>query len=361
MNIAFDDPDFCDAIPPDCTLGMASGVRINEVFANPEGPDSAVAEEFIELRGAPGTSVAGLMLAGVNGSDGEEYFARVGLSGEIGADGYLVIGESDVPGADLPLPAQMQNGPDSLVLYDCDGSTAVDALGYGSFGASSVFAGKGDATRAGDGLAMARCEEGDDTDDNSRDFGLATPSPGEPNTGFDDTSFCAGVGPCEPPPHGSVRINEVLYDGPGPDGAGEAEFVELSGPPGTDLSGLRLVGINGSNGASYFGPTPLTGALNASGFYLMGGSDVSGAVAPLPRAMQNGPDSLVLLDCEGSEMDALAYGTFGPDEIAAGEGSSAPAATDGASLGRDSRATDTGDNGADFQVYSTPTPGATNR
>ena len=42
-------------------------------------------------------------------------------------------------------------------------------------------------------------------------------------------------------------LSEVLYDAVGADAGGV--FVEVSGAPGTDLSGFVLEGINGANGS----------------------------------------------------------------------------------------------------------------
>jgi hypothetical protein len=57
-------------------------------------------------------------------------------------------------------------------------------------------------------------------------------------------------------------------------------------------------------------------------------------------------------------VDAVGYGTFAPDEFFAGEGSPAPDAPAGASLGRRFADLDTDDNAADFAVLAVPTPGA---
>jgi hypothetical protein len=72
----------------------------------------------------------------------------------------------------------LQNGPDSLVLLK-DG-VVVDALGYGSFGGSSVFAGEGlAAPDVAAGWSLARVFADLDTDSNAIDFvALSTPTPG---------------------------------------------------------------------------------------------------------------------------------------------------------------------------------------
>ncbi|MFT5197139.1 MAG: hypothetical protein ACI85U_004179, partial [Candidatus Promineifilaceae bacterium] len=86
-----------------------------------------------------------------------------------------------------------------------------------------------------------------------------------------------------------VFINEIHYDNAGADAG---EFVEVAGPAGTDLSGWSLVFYNGSGGASYGSPDPLSlsGIIDneANGF---------GAVSFSRSGIQNGgPDGVALTD-----------------------------------------------------------------
>jgi hypothetical protein len=73
----------------------------------------------------------------------------------------------------------LQNGPDSIVLRDAAGAIA-DALGYGVFGASDVFAGEGAAALDPPaGQSVARRFADVDTGDNAADFiALEVPTPG---------------------------------------------------------------------------------------------------------------------------------------------------------------------------------------
>ncbi|MCZ6781870.1 MAG: PEP-CTERM sorting domain-containing protein, partial [Proteobacteria bacterium] len=73
---------------------------------------------------------------------------------------------------------------------------------------------------------------------------------------------------------------------------------------------------------------------------------------------QNGPDSIRLVDGQGSVLDAVGYGVFELDEIFAGEGSAAPDPSAGKSLTRRFADVDTDDNAADFIVLDVPTPGS---
>jgi hypothetical protein len=154
---------------------------LSEVFYDASGSDQGLV--FVELWGPPGASVDGLVVEGINGSNGAVTHTLL-LSGVIPADGFFVIaddrgdGSSDVAGADLVLEFDFQNGPDSVVLRD--GSSVLDAVGYGSFGAGDSFAGEGGAAPdAPAGSSLARRFANGDSDDNATDFVVLTaPTPG---------------------------------------------------------------------------------------------------------------------------------------------------------------------------------------
>ncbi len=176
-------------------LGLALGVLLaawagpvgalpllSEVYYDAVGSDDG--QVFVELSGAPGTSLAGWTLEGINGADGQ-VTASLLLSGTIGANGLFVVGDlaagggSSVIAADLLRDFDFQNGPDSVVLRDPAGRVA-DALGYGSFGPGSFFAGEGAAAPdAPAGSSLARISAFADSGDNALDFAvMATPTPG---------------------------------------------------------------------------------------------------------------------------------------------------------------------------------------
>jgi hypothetical protein len=158
----------------------------------------------------------------------------------------------------------------------------------------------------------------------------------------------------------TLRISELLYDAEGADDG--RVFVELHGPGGLDLEGFTLEGVNGSDGR--VGPVlSLSGLLPEDGFFVIadtagGTSEIAGANLLLDFDFQNGPDSVVLRGAGGELLDALGYGSFGPDDVFAGEGSPAPDAPSGHSLARRFADLDTDDNAADFEVLETPTPGS---
>ncbi len=160
---------------------------------------------------------------------------------------------------------------------------------------------------------------------------------------------------------GLPLLSEVYYDAVGSDD-GEV-FVEISGTPGDSLAGYRLEGVNGSDG-SITTTLDLLGAIGADGLFVVadvlsgGGSSVLQADLLLDFDFQNGPDSIVLRDGQGSVVDAVGYGSFGPGQFFAGFGAPAADAPAGSSLARLSPFTDTRDNASDFAVLAMPTPGS---
>lgn len=154
---------------------------ISELFYDASGSDSGLA--FVELFGAPGESLDGLLLEGVNGGNGTVYTSLT-LQGVIPADGILLIGDdagggtTSVANADVIGDVDYQNGPDSVVLRDATG--VLDAVGYGNFAGGDIFAGEGAAAPdAAAGSSIARANPLLDSNDNSIDFVvLADPTPG---------------------------------------------------------------------------------------------------------------------------------------------------------------------------------------
>ncbi|HLA13705.1 MAG TPA: DNA/RNA non-specific endonuclease [Gemmatimonadaceae bacterium] len=101
----------------------------------------------------------------------------------------------------------------------------------------------------------------------------------------------------------SVRISEIHYDNAGTDAG---EFIEISAPEATDLTGWRVILYNGSNGAAY-GTTPLTGLAAKT----CGERKVVTVNYP-SNGIQNGdPDGIALVDPTNHVVEFLSYeGTF---------------------------------------------------
>ncbi|MCO4762716.1 MAG: hypothetical protein KC502_14480 [Myxococcales bacterium] len=192
-----------------CQTGVCSdapapaGVVLNEVTYDSAGPDS---QTFVELRGKPGTQLAGFSLVGINGKGGAKY-AEVALVGAIGSDGLFVVAHSGATGAlkvaadQLAAGVDFQNGPDNVALRW--GAKTVDALGYGVFSGSLVFKGEGKpAADVAAGHSLARDDLGTDTDNNVKDFydqtsptpGKANPKPCVPTTCAAEKAACGTIG-----------------------------------------------------------------------------------------------------------------------------------------------------------------------
>jgi hypothetical protein len=153
---------------------------LSEVLYDAVGSDDGLS--FVEISGAPGTSLVGLTLEAINGAGGGVTHTLT-LSGTIGASGLFVVadgvagGGTQVANADLVLDFDFQNGPDSLVLRHAGG--VLDAVGYGAFAAGDAFAGEGGAAPdPAPGLAIARRFADVDTNDNAADWLAGAPTPG---------------------------------------------------------------------------------------------------------------------------------------------------------------------------------------
>lgn len=164
-----------------CATSAHAAPLLSEVFYDAAGADDG--QGFVELWGAPGTSLDGFVVEGINGANGAVTHTLL-LGGVIGADGFFVVGDdrgdgqSDVAEVDQVLDFDFQNGPDGVVLRDASGVR--DALGYGVFGAGTSFPGEGaPAPDAPSGASVARLFANVDSGDNALDFAVAaTPTPG---------------------------------------------------------------------------------------------------------------------------------------------------------------------------------------
>ena len=112
-----------------------------------------------------------------------------------------------------------------------------------------------------------------------------------------------------------VRISEIHYDNTGTDAG---EFIEVSGPAGTDLTGWKLVLYNGSGGAAYR-TDALSGVISNS-------CDGRGVVVvnyPVNGIQNGSPDGMALVDAVNHVVEFLSYeGTF----VATGTLPTSPAA-----------------------------------
>lgn len=165
----------------------------------------------------------------------------------------------------------------------------------------------------------------------------------------------AGTPEPKPALAGKLAINEFLPNEPGAENTAKLSFVELLGTPGLELDGGTLELVNGADGSVY-DTIALGGECDERGLFVIGEADVPTADQVVPMNLQNGPDSLRLLDRDGTLIDAVGYGEFATEHVFVGMGRPAPLPPDGSSLGRVDAA---GDNALDYCGMA-PTPGTEN-
>ena len=224
--VATSDPAWPALCVGDGAAEPAPELLINEIVF--DGPGSDV-DVFVELAGAPGAVLDGVELVGINGSTGGTYNSII-LAGQVGQDGYFVVAHpkakaSFLAAADmLTTKVDFQNGPDTVALRY--GGAVLDAVGYGSFSATDVFAGEGAAAPdQPPGKSLSRIPDGSDTDDNSVDFALADPTPGAANGEA-----------VQAPSVGKLLISEVIIS------PTAAEMIEIHNPGASavDLSNVYV-------------------------------------------------------------------------------------------------------------------------
>lgn len=308
---------------------------LNEVLYDPPGADGDA--EFVELfaLGADTLDLDGIALDFCNGATPGDWrglwSAPPGLRLAPGA--LFLIGEAAVAGAQATVTLDLQNGPDALRLRR--GEQVLDLLGYGAELDPALY----EAAPAPDavGLALARCPDGVDTDQNALDWSAAEPSPGALNLPDFDARLLAARAPWLPidPARPCTLLVELANRGaldwpaglslrvdgrprvaaprlapeqtaalalplpPLPAGEHEAG-IALLGPAGTTLDSLRLPLRSG------------LGELMLSEVLFAPASPEPEWVELLCRAPQSGLESYRLRDLGGTELE------FAPPPLAAG-------------------------------------------
>lgn len=178
--------------------GSWGALVLNELLPDPEGSDAG--REFVELlnTGPVTVSLAGVTLEFGNGAEVASWLKRwTGGEGQfLAAGGRFLITDRNWLGpepADAEVYLGLQNGPDALRLVR-DGAV-LDLVGYGRLTDPTMMETAPAAVAAG--KALARKPDGRDTQDNSRDFHLAVPTPGRAN--FLPYDFAITTWELEPP------------------------------------------------------------------------------------------------------------------------------------------------------------------
>ncbi len=287
-----------------------AAIFINEVDANQAGLDNA---EFVELYdgGVGETSLDGHLLVFFNGNSDTAYLV-LNLDGESTDEaGFYVVGNAGVrvrPDRIIP-DNSIQNGADAIALYDASAagylpgepfqvtnSGLLAAVVYGDAAepdaelltlldpAQAQLDENADA--AAEEHSLQRCPSDFLGPLQTGGFGVALPTPGEPNS-------------CPQAP-ARVVINEVDADQTALD---TREFVELydGGAGKTLLDGLVVVFYNGAVNTAYFSFDLDGAATDSDGYFLLGSFDVGPDIVLPDGQIQNGPDAVALYVGDASE------------------------------------------------------------
>ncbi len=348
-------------VDPDCNpADQARGLVINEFLPNPDGADDG--QEWVELYNGAGASVdaSGWILEGGTSSFGT--LATLPDSTTLAPGAFLLVGQDLVSGRDVILDGSLPNASsnsDALRLRDCAGAVA-DTVVYGApnedmWPDDTGAVATSFAPEPGNDEAIARREDGVDTDRSGDDFAVATmATPGAANP--------------EPPPcdTGDLVINEFLANPEGGDTG--FEWVELynAGSETITVAGWTLDASTSSFGG---GDLLADVTIEAGGHLLIGAESVMDADIVLEgfslgNASGETADGIQLRDCRGDVIDTVVYGPANGDGFVDDTGkvatSLAPPPADGASLARLQDGLDTDDSQADFASEPEPTPGAPN-
>ncbi len=281
--------------------GEEAVLIINEIDADTEGSDVL---EFVELYdgGVGNTTLDGYILVFYNGSNDQSYATYDLVNQTTNANGYFVIGNTDVSNVSLTFPGNgLQNGQDAVALYKADaasfpnGSTVttdnlIDAIVYDTNDSDDaellVLLNVGepqvneDEKGDKDFHSLQRFPNGSGGLRNTNTYTQAVPTPGSANTNATEVV--------------NLIINELDADTQGSDAL---EFVELydGGTGNTPLDGFVIVNYNGSNNTSY-NAIDLDGfSTDAEGYFVIGNTDVANVDLVVPgNTFQNGADAVVL-------------------------------------------------------------------
>ncbi|MEK9158468.1 MAG: lamin tail domain-containing protein [Patescibacteria group bacterium] len=341
--------------PPTPVLSAAAGhVVISQVQIT--GGSGQTTRDFIELYNPTETTLdlSGWKLRKKT-KTGTESSVRVFESGKIiPAHGYFLWANSEngyymSVSADASSTATLAED-NSIALLNAS-STLVDALAWGIGHVNPFVEGTAFSSNPGANQALVRRPNdgngnGEDTDNNTNDFLLATSSPRNSQSAPPPPPPPDSPPPEPPPqppanPSGNenvqIFINEFLSD----PGQNEKEWVELynAGNRALDLTGWRIE--EGSEEE-----TKLSGLISARDYFLV----------ESPKGnLNNAGDIIQLFDYDGSLQDKVAYGSWDDGN----KFDNAPVAYDGKSVGR-LIGTNTGNNKTDFAPTLRPTPRADN-
>lgn len=392
---------------PTPIIGVLPGdVVINEIDYDDPSKDT---RSFIELKNVSLKTIdlSTIEIVGLNGGATTTYFTYRFKAQQLKPGEYWVLGTT-ADSADVAAFVNetmtgvtvIQNGPnDGVYLRRFDNpSIIIDSVSYD--GDAAHPAGTLDKNSAGKDIAigvmsLSRTPDGQDTDDNAKDFRLldSTPGSANPNAPTPTPTSTATSTPTPtptptptgtpiptgtptptqtPPPiilPGEIVINEIDYDNTGKD---TQSFIELKNVSGRaiNLAQIEIVGMNIQ--ASYFTYNPASNQLPPNGYWVLGTTDDSTSVTAFINetmkgvaSLQNGPNDGVYIRTKSDSsviIDSVSY--EGAGAHIAGAPDTGDAGTDSGtandlSLSRIPDGRDTNDNASDFKVQ-TFTPGKPN-
>jgi endonuclease I/fibronectin type 3 domain-containing protein len=197
-------------------------------------------------------------------------------------------GDTTPPTAPTGLAATPGN---NVVNLDWNDNTEPDLAGYNVY--RSTTSG-GPYTKLNTGLVAASAYSDTTASNGTTYYYVVTAQDtanNESNFSNQASATPSGGGPATP------WINEFHYDN---DGTDTGEFVEVAGPSGTDLTGWKVIGYNGSGGATY-------ATVNLSGT-IPDQQSCIGTRTFAFAAMQNGsPDGLALVNASNVVIQFISY------------------------------------------------------
>ncbi|NOY25621.1 MAG: lamin tail domain-containing protein, partial [Oligoflexia bacterium] len=343
-------------------------IRLNEIMVDPDSKGGDSGYEWVELVNSGGTSadLSGWQLV-ARKSDTTSSTVTLDSDTSVAAGDFLVLGETEVPEADIVVSLDLGNDSTSIDTVElwC-GSTTVDLMAYG--GTNDLGWTNEDgvldtlAPKPAQGWSLGRDPDGADSNDCAVDLvAFEYPSPGASNA-------TSGEGDC--PGMDDIKLNEFIPNPAKPEGAKEEdpEWVELYnvGVDTVSLDGWSLqYGTSPSNTK-----TIDISALSSidPGQYLVvgekGAENVDLVVSMDMGAASSNSDRLQLKHCGPGTADTVVYGSPNDDEWTDDSGeiatSLAVKPSDGDTLQRVQDGYDTDECAVDWTISATPTPGSAN-
>ena len=166
-----------------CATGGGGGSAVLRIDEFMTGTTGSAADEFVELVnvGSAAADLSGYKLVYRSASGTSDVsLATIPSGTSIPAGGYYLFGGSayaGAPAADQSFSTGIAATGGGLGLRNADG-TLVDSVGYGSATTNAFVEGTptaAPATTASPGTSAARLPNGHDSNDNSADFGAASP------------------------------------------------------------------------------------------------------------------------------------------------------------------------------------------